>query len=422
MSQQLRNHSITSDPLGRYYTANWVSETLVNSIDYDRPDLIVELGVGEGSLSNVAMRKWMNSQLLTVDVDTNVSKENRLLSGIRNHVHYNHDVLDKSLDKSIGVQFGSADIALCNPPFIRPRWRNGFKSILSDAGLSKSLFSIYDAGADLLFLAQNLRLLKKSGKLGLVLPDGLITGEKFRGIRQVLLKEHLIEEVIQLPKNAFLKTEAQTYLVVIAKENGPTKEVKLSTFYDNKLSQKVLVIKGDSAIQRLDYKFHLIRDGKSYLRVNEKRSIKLSELCEDISRGVISSNQIPYSEWPTFHLCDFPKDKANDGLKLPRGLRIAKKDLSSVGKACIAKPGDILIGRVGRNLHNKICLLKTGYCIISDCVFRIRVDKEFQTDVFNFLKSKSGSQYLQSTAHGVGASYLNKQDVFDLPIPLSIFR
>ncbi len=420
MSGQLRNQSVTSDSLGRYYTANWVSETLINAIDYKRPGLIMELGVGEGSLSNVAMKKWDRSQLITVDIDKSIGN-GKLLKGIKNHVHHQHDVLDHTLDKSIGVKFGSTDIALCNPPYIRPRWRDGFNSILSEAGLQKSLISVYDAGADLLFLAQNLRLLKKSGKLGLVLPDGLITGERFRGVRRVLLNEHLVEQVIQLPRNAFLKTEAQTYLIILAKESGPTKEIRLRSFQNNAFNELDLFIPIESGYQRLDYKFHFIRSSVPCVKMKKNNSVKLRDFCDDLSRGVISSNEISESPWPIFHLPDFPMAKDSDGMILPRSMRILKKELDAVGKACIARPGDILLGRVGRNLHEKICLIKTGQCIISDCVFRIRVEPEYQTAVYNFLKSKEGNICLQSTAHGVGANYLSKDDVFDLSIPAGYF-
>ena len=91
--------------------------------------------------------------------------------------------------------------------------------------LSGTLNSLHDAGADLLFLAQNLRLLRRNGKLGLILPDGLITAEKFGRVRQALLRQHLIEQVVQLPRGVFKGTEAQTYLAVLSKMAGETEQV-----------------------------------------------------------------------------------------------------------------------------------------------------------------------------------------------------
>lgn len=71
-----------------------------------------------------------------------------------------------------------AHSALCNPPYIRPGWRSHFGQILEDAGLSGVFPHIKCVPADILFIAQNLRFLRPSGKLGLILPDGIIAGEK----------------------------------------------------------------------------------------------------------------------------------------------------------------------------------------------------------------------------------------------------
>lgn len=420
MNAQLRNASIHSDSLGRYYTADWVSNVLVNAIDYTAPSLIIELGVGDGSLSTVAMNKWMDSQLVTVDIDRNLHVLPKL-AGVKNHVHHHHDVLDYILDESIGVKFGSADITLCNPPYIRPRWRDSFRAILSAAGLSTSLITLHDAGADLLFLAQNLRLLKKHGKLGLILPDGLITGDRYLGVRKVLLNEHAVEEVIQLPRNAFANTEAQAYLVIVSKEAGPTKEVQLKSFRGRDIDPHVLIVDAYKGVERLDYRYHLIRQtAVAHCRYG-KDSIRLGDLSDDLKRGMVSSNEIANSTWPIFHLNDFPTNLSDIGLRLPRSIRIPKRELKGLADVCIAGPGDILLGRVGRNLHDKVCLLRTGHCIISDCVFRLRVDKAYQAAIYGFLKSNDGRSFVESATHGVGAKYLNKQDVFNLPIPLTYF-
>ncbi|MGG4603106.1 N-6 DNA methylase, partial [Alcaligenaceae bacterium Me47] len=150
------------------------------------------------------------------------------------------------------------DLGLCNPPYIRPRWRPSFGRILEDAGLSGALQSVHDAGADLLFIAQNLRLLRPQGKLGLILPDGLITGQKYRGVREVLLREHRVELVVQLPRRAFTRTEAQTYLLVLSKSDGETQQVQLSQMDDTGEVSDPIIISADRGKLRLDYTFHAL--------------------------------------------------------------------------------------------------------------------------------------------------------------------
>jgi type I restriction enzyme M protein len=244
--------SETSDSWGRYYTAPTISDVLISSLGHVKPHLILELGVGEGSISGVAARRWQHARLITVDADDSTLPA-LIPSGRKKHTHFVHDALDDKLASKIGIPFGSVDLGLCNPPYIRPRWRAEYGSILEDAGFSGALNSIYDAGADLLFIAQNLRLLKRHGKLGLILPDGLLTGAKFEKVRSTLLRHHLLEAVIQLPRRAFAGTDAQTHLMVLAKQGGETQEVALRNLSAEGELSAPLMVTADRARQRLDY-------------------------------------------------------------------------------------------------------------------------------------------------------------------------
>lgn len=210
----LRRQSVNADVWGRYYTPPVVSRALIDAMIGVRPKLILELGAGQGALANEAHRKWKSASLVTVDTDLALTQILGQDASGASHIHHTQDALDDQLADRIGIPLGSVDVGLCNPPYVRPRWRSNFGHILEDAGLSGALQSVHDAGADLLFIAQNLRLLRKRGKLGLVLPDGLITGQKYQGVREVLLREHSVELVVQLPRRVFARTEAQTYLLV----------------------------------------------------------------------------------------------------------------------------------------------------------------------------------------------------------------
>jgi type I restriction enzyme M protein len=72
----------------------------------------------------------------------------------------------------------------------------------------------------------------------------------------------------------------------------------------------------------------------------------------------------------------------------------------------VAKTGDILIGRVGRNFQEKVCRVEAGTVAVSDCIFILRVTPEHRDAVFSYLKSKHGRQALICSSHGVGAKFL----------------
>ena len=53
-----------SDPLGRYYTHSLVSKTLVPEMNLSKPNLVVDLGTGDGFLSAEAAQIWTSARFI----------------------------------------------------------------------------------------------------------------------------------------------------------------------------------------------------------------------------------------------------------------------------------------------------------------------------------------------------------------------
>ncbi|HEY1090363.1 MAG TPA: N-6 DNA methylase [Burkholderiaceae bacterium] len=416
---ELRRPSANADAWGRYYTSSQVGQTLVDAMTGVRPKLVLELGAGQGALASVAQRKWRSASYVTVDTDLAVRASLSGLASQGSHIHHAHDALDDELADRIGVPLGSVDVGLCNPPYVRPRWRSSFGRILEDAGLSGALQSVHDAGADLLFIAQNLRLLRQRGKLGLILPDGLIAGQKYRGVREALLRQHRVELVVQLPRRAFAKTEAQTYLLVLSKRGGETQNVALSEMNEVGEISAPIAIPTDLAMLRLDYAFHAMRTDRTHPTDVQQLQRTLGELVHELLRGTTSSNQIRSFPVPVFHLGDFPSGtNAASVPKVPaRFIQPASKVLHHAAAHKVARAGDILIARIGRNLQEKVCLLPRGACVISDCVFAVRTAPEHRKMLLAYLLSEDGRAALKAASHGVGAKYLSRSDVLSIVLP-----
>lgn len=415
-SQDLIRASQTSDPLGRYCTPPIVSQSLIDSIKISKPKLVLELGSGSGSLCRAAAKRWKDAELVTVDVDRQDS--DRPYTGSvnrkRRHSHFVHDALDEALSDKIGLRLETVDVAVCNPPYIRPRWRSDFGKILEGAGLSGTLTSLHDAGADLLFLAQNLRLLRKNGKLGLILPDGLITAEKFGRVRRELLRQHLIEQVVQLPRGVFTRTEAQTYLAVLSKAEGETNQVLLRQVGNDGRLSAAIEVPQDAAEKRLDYTFH--SQVNPTKRADGHCRMTVREALTDVVRGTVCSSAIAGFWTPVFHLGDF------DGRSGEHAMRIVPKRFAlsehaarlAATDARLALPGDILLARVGRDLEDRLALVVHGPCVISDCVFALRATDEHREGLYRFFESEPGRHALASTAHGVAARFLSKTNLFEI--------
>lgn len=415
----LRRPSTSADAWGRYYTSSQVSRTLVDAMTGVRPKLVLELGAGRGALATAAHKKWRSANYVTVDTDLAARAVLGGLAPKASHVHHAHDALDDELADRIGVPLGSVDVGLCNPPYVRPRWRSSFGRILEDAGLSGALQSVHDAGADLLFIAQNLRLLRQRGKLGLILPDGLITGQKYRGVREVLLRQHRVELVVQLPRRAFAKTEAQTYLLVLSKRGGESQQVLLSQMSDAGELSAPISIPADAAQLRLDYAFHALSSKMPRSRNAQRLTKTVGAFVSDIIRGTTSSSEIDSCPVPVFHLGDFPL--SGKPLAAPRVpaefIQAASRTLALQQTHKFAKAGDILVARIGRNLHEKVCFLPRGTCVISDCIFAVRAAPEHREMLLAYLLSEEGKAALRASSHGVGAKYLSQSDVLNLVLP-----
>lgn len=414
--QRLTRPSQNSDPWGRYYTSQQLSSSLIENIEVRKPKLLLELGSGSGSLCWAAANRWNNAQLITVDVDREAPKRpDRPVDGAGpKHRHFVHDALDEAISEKIGLPLGSVDVAVCNPPYIRPKWRADFGKILEDAGLNGALASKYDAGADLLFLAQNLRLLRRNGKLGLILPDGLVTAERFAGVRRALLRQHLIEQVVQLPRSVFKGTEAQTYLAVLSKLAGETDVVALSQMSSTGEMSEPVVVPQELATKRLDYAFHAGPRVES--RLGHPLPIQVGAATTEIIRGSICSSSIGDFPVPVFHLGDFREPSVRQELRIvPRRFTLSRRATAEVvGTARLALPGDILLARVGRSLERQLALVVHGPCVISDCIFALRTTDQHRERLYRFFDSDSGRSALAASAHGVAARFLSKANLSEI--------
>jgi len=417
MTDNLLRPSVNADPFGRYYTSDWISDALIRSIPVKSPSVIIDLGSGGGALTNVAAKRWEKARIVTVDSDGDAETATFIQNGrSAKRQHFVYDALDEHLDDKIRVRLSTVDVAICNPPYIRPKWKDTFGNILEEAGLTSSLKSIYDASADVLFIAQNLRFLRREGRLGIILPDGIITGEKFAGLRRLLLNSHKIESVTQLPRRVFSSTEVQTHLLVLQKGMSSNGDVTLRSLNrDGNLTESIQ-IPAELGSHRLDFEYH------NATRLKKKTKAKhftLDEHASLITRGTLNSKIARESEYDVFHTDCFPPSNSKT-ITLPLNREhysIVKQQVPT--HTVFAAPGDILLARVGRNFNEKVCQVKKGWGLISDCVFLIRVDEKYRQSVFKYFNSDQGRDWLCAISRGTGARYITVSDLKQLRIPIT---
>ena len=399
--------SKTSDHLGRYYTRDTVASLLISSMKLATPGTVIDLGAGDGALVTEAANQWAAERYLTVDIDEDANSGKLPTLRGPSFVHFTGDALDLSLGDRIGLGWSQACAAVCNPPYIRPVWKEHFGNILEEVGLSHVLPEAKSAPAGLLFVAQNLRLLKSGGKLGLILPDGLITGERFHSFRQALIENHSIEQVIELPRNIFRKTEAQTHIVILSKNGEQKPTISSRKLQINGALSSEIYIPSEEAINRIDYSHHIKRHVKKSCKTSP---VILRDLVASVGRGTHSSSSRKLVSTPIFHISDLEDYQTS----IPKSFIVSKSDAEALGGA-YASQGDILVARVGRNLSRKIALVQKGAVLTTDCFFIIR-PKDKSEEIFDFLTSESGRAHLDKINQGVGARFITAARLLDLEL------
>lgn len=392
--------------LNKFFTKVSVGEILARHIPCDDPQTLIDLGAGEGSLSQAAVRRWPNIGIVTVDMDpitTFALEENLHQVGCINHRHHRRDALTVNLSSQLLKEHGQFDVAVCNPPFFNPTWSRDHADILQLGDLGDACGSKAEATAEVLFIAQSLALLKSGGRLAVIVPDSLITTSRAKKFRKSLLQNHTVETVIQLPLNSFHETDAQCFIIVLRKGSGPTQRLTLlNTDADQNLSQAIQ-ISGINAESRMDFNFHSLRCESS------DNHTTLRKLGAEIFRGSISTVQRKVAEFPVFHTSDY-KNIIDGQIHLP--------DLGpqSQGAKIVAEAGDILMARVDRNLHEKIGMVANGSAVLTDCVYRIRLPQQHRDLAYAALCSDKGRMNLKALTKGVGARIIGKADLLDMPL------
>lgn len=407
-------HSIRSDSLGRYYTDVLVSQALVAELPANSPSTVLDLGCGTGSLSFAASRRWAKTNIVTVDLDRTIAHvlpEKLRESGFTGiHHHLMFDALSPELATSLGREKTQPDVAVCNPPFLVPKWKKDYSAILEDVGLSSCLPAIATTDAALVFLAQNLRLLRRGGVLGIIVPDSIVSADKYRNFRTELLKRYQIRSATRLSRGSFGGTDALAHILVIENSTPTSAPIALSLLDKAGARTSDLLVEHSQAAHRLDYQFHFAKSAVSQL------GVRLGDIATDLRRGSLNSAEAKKASNFVLHTTDL--HQGNRGQWLDFSRRRFKFPEAKSGLVTRAEAGDIVVARVGRTAHEKVIGIGAGSVVLTDCLYRLRVAPTLQDAVLQALSSPEGRAWLELHAYGVAARQLTKTDLLNLPISI----
>lgn len=219
---------------GEFFTPSMVSELLSRLVKPKENDRIYDPTCGSGSLLIRSFKKVPNGKAQIYGQERNgqthsLCKMNMFLHGIDDAKIENGDTLANPLHLENG-KLMKFQVVVANPPFSLDKWAMGFAGAEAEDKVFKMEAALdqyrrFDWGVppsskgDFAFVQHMLYSLAEGGRMGVVLPHGVL----FRGasegkIRRQILEMNLLDAVIGLPENLFFGTGIPAVVLIFKKD------------------------------------------------------------------------------------------------------------------------------------------------------------------------------------------------------------
>ena len=206
---------------GEFFTPSAVSTLLAKLVEASEGDRIYDPTCGSGSLLIKASKEVGNNNFRLYGQESNgttvsLAKMNMFLHDINDAVIEWGDTIGNPLHLE-NEHLMKFDVVVANPPFSLDKW--GAENASDDK------YKRFERGVppkskgDYAFLLHMIASLNEHGRMGVVLPHGVL----FRGasegkIRKQLIDENLLDAVIGLPSNLFFGTSIPACILVFKKQ------------------------------------------------------------------------------------------------------------------------------------------------------------------------------------------------------------
>jgi predicted RNA methylase len=395
---------------GEYFTADWLSTALVQNIEAQTPTAFVDLGAGRGSLLKAVTERW--SPLSGHSVEIDLDNVNYLKKEYPEVSHHNLDVLNPEFPKQFKKIRGSksVDLIVCNPPYRKVAHSSEVVDILSFLNLDKTLGQRASVEAEALFLIQALKAFPEGSQMAIILPDYILTAERARAIRHLLVNYFGVYKISEVPHKVFTATDVKTHVLFLRLGSKNSGNIDLSQISD--AGNNAISISTDQFYDRGDYSYY-----KAFQSINGRNEkILLSDISK-VYRGNLPMFIAKEKDLRPFHTIDFKNYKNNIHQN-------EACEFSDDENFRLTKSGDVLIGRVGRNAIKQIIYIESSTINYSDCIFQISLNQDSPIDsqfLIDELKSYRGQLWLGGKIKGSGAKSISLTNLLDFPIEIKGF-
>ena len=286
---------------GEFYTPRMVVKLVVELLMPTERMRICDPTAGSGGMliecAQYIERKKGNPRNLTLHgQEKNLStwaicRMNMLLHGLPDaRIEKGDTIRDPKLLDDGGLVL--YDRVIANPPFSLDEWG---REVAENDGYGRFRFGVPPkTRGDLAFVQHMVAVLNATGRLGVVMPHGVL----FRGgaegkIREGLLKGDLFEAVIGLAPNLFYGTGIPASILILNREKRAVRKDKVlfidaSGEFEEDSNQNRL---RDEDIDHIGSTFHVYADVEKYARIVPLSEIEQNEWNLNISRYVDTSDE-----------------------------------------------------------------------------------------------------------------------------------
>ncbi len=237
------------DGRGQFFTPEPVVDFCVNIIQPNSSELISDPACGSGGFlisslkyiaancKNVNLKNIISENLFGFDVNKSIARIAKMKMLLESNTRVNIACVNSlsSFDEKIaslcfsnGNSFDGFDVILTNPPFggkitnkdVLVQYGLGHKWLGSDSDYYKIKEIRNSQSTEALFIEKCLRLLKKGGRMAIVLPNGYFENPSLQYLRSYIKKKANILAIIKLPQGTFITygTGVKTSLLFLQKK------------------------------------------------------------------------------------------------------------------------------------------------------------------------------------------------------------
>lgn len=217
--------------MGQYFTPRTIVEFMVRLLEPSRYDKVIDPACGSGGFLLYVMdyvRKEVESlyseqdardiwrdfalkKIFGIEINSQISRVAMMNMIIHEDGHTNienNDALEDydKFDKRKAIEPNKYILLLTNPPFgatVKEQEHKYLKNYVL-GGKSKKI----KQNSEILFIERCLDLLNENGRMGIVLPDGILMGKSLKYVRDFIMERAEILAVVSLPQLAFMPSGA----------------------------------------------------------------------------------------------------------------------------------------------------------------------------------------------------------------------